>query len=169
MTSDDDCRLGEGWRTNTGRLPLGVPRCQFPGCDRMHAARGWCDGHYGQWRQGAVLTPLEPVFPEDRPSCAVPHCQQPVARQGLCPQHWHRWRNTGAVDGERPTPPDTITAADVHAMLQRRADDARLPSLPRCPEQDPENVWAREVNAAFHARWAALDAASDALERRAAS
>lgn len=33
-------------------------KCSIKGCDRPHAARGWCKGHHQQWRRGGT-----PQFP----------------------------------------------------------------------------------------------------------
>jgi hypothetical protein len=43
---------------------MNKPTCSFDGCKNPSRARGWCPGHYGQWRRGAKLAPLKPSTPD---------------------------------------------------------------------------------------------------------
>lgn len=44
------------WRTPSSRTGRG---CEFEGCDRQHAARGYCVGHHKQFILGKELKPLQ--------------------------------------------------------------------------------------------------------------
>lgn len=38
-----------------------MPReCSFEGCDRTHMAKGWCPGHYVQFRKDGFVKPIRP-------------------------------------------------------------------------------------------------------------
>lgn len=140
-------------------------QCSVDGCDRMHAAKGLCDAHYNQQRLGRPLTALPPLA-DPLPRCAADGCTMSAIRGDLCGYHFHRWGNRR--DDERPATPYTnVTPIDADArILTPRPNDTRLPIPPVCPDDMPLDVWARQVNAAWHATMARLDADADALERR---
>jgi hypothetical protein len=65
--------------------------CTFDGCDRPHAARGWCGPHYQQKRRGAELHPVTIQTPKPA-SCTYPDCKKPYSGRGLCEGHLEQGR-----------------------------------------------------------------------------
>jgi hypothetical protein len=41
--------------------------CSFQGCDKPMVAKGYCPGHYKQWRKGKPLRPLRPFYSKEGP------------------------------------------------------------------------------------------------------
>ena len=59
--------------------------CQFPGCDRPRAARGLCNTHYVQQRNGKPLTPIRPMT---RGLCGFDGCERRRrSANGFCGTH----------------------------------------------------------------------------------
>ena len=86
----------------------------MPGCNRKHAARGWCKIHYYRWRRtGDPLTVRPPGFPtQERQPCKFPGCAKPSKRgaRGWCGAHYMRWYRHGdpSIDrthAQRPVTP----------------------------------------------------------------
>lgn len=68
-------------------------RCDFPGCDNLHKARGYCQGHLRQLEAGKELTPLH--FRPSRGTCPAVEddgstCGLPITRRGYCRKHYQR-------------------------------------------------------------------------------
>ena len=62
--------------------------CSFDGCGRKHYGRGFCNGHWMQWRQGRDLAPLRIFGERQTPRfCSVNGCDRPHNSNGLCHQH----------------------------------------------------------------------------------
>lgn len=47
--------------------------CKQPECDQKVRARGWCGGHYEQWRRGTPLRPLNTTAQLEEKYC--PSCE----------------------------------------------------------------------------------------------
>lgn len=91
--------------------------CSFSGCPREHAARGWCNSHYRQWRQGGPVRPLKEPRSVAEPPCKYAGCDATLHyAKGWCKSHylqsWYGFeirpvrRKTGIVaspneDGEK--------------------------------------------------------------------
>ncbi|MFE2764610.1 endonuclease domain-containing protein [Streptomyces halstedii] len=58
--------------------------CSFSGCNKYATTRGWCPGHYTQYRQGRELRPLH--IP-GRP-CTFDGCDKPQDTRGWCKTHY---------------------------------------------------------------------------------
>jgi DNA-binding CsgD family transcriptional regulator len=74
-------------------------------------ARGWCDGHYRQWRQGRPLTALRPR-------------KSPLAVQDLTPRIvrlWHEGLSSGQIGQELSLNANVVRAA----LLRNGIDTAR--------------------------------------------
>jgi hypothetical protein len=64
--------------------------CSVDGCDRPHAARGFCKHHHSLWmreKTGRV--------------CSVEGCGKPADKRGLCGCHYFRLRKHGTPTGGR--------------------------------------------------------------------
>src|SRR5262245_18155974 len=75
-----------------------IRRCSVEGCEREHAARGYCRAQWKRWKRygdplGAFTpTPKEPVF------CLAQNCPKPVQAKGLCAMHYYRVHTLGSLD-----------------------------------------------------------------------
>lgn len=69
--------------------------CSYDGCDREKIARGFCDGHYTQYKRGKALSPLDMskswLTKVDRP-CTFPGCDNLVKTKDLCQAHYTQGR-----------------------------------------------------------------------------
>jgi hypothetical protein len=67
-------------------------RCSREGCQRIHAAHGFCQMHYTVVRHS---TRLEHLLPEEsrRPRCEIPGCDKPEYAKGVCRGHYHTPRS----------------------------------------------------------------------------
>lgn len=85
--------------------------CKFDGCPRPKYGRGWCAGHYYQWRKDPNgLTPiLRPYSPKP---CRIEECDGVVASKSLCHYHYHWAREHPGqeipLDGGKPAARGTI-------------------------------------------------------------
>lgn len=70
--------------------------CVVEGCNRRHAARGYCRPHYWEWR----VTTDDPAFVR---FCCAPGCDTRIAKGELCPKHRDRLARHGRL--ETPVPP----------------------------------------------------------------
>lgn len=67
--------------------------CEIEGCDRRHAARGWCRLHYHRWqRHGDPVIVSEPKGPR---LCSVDGCSGRHCAKGFCQKHWIRVHKHG--------------------------------------------------------------------------
>lgn len=87
---------------------LPVATCSIEGCDREHAARGWCLMHYKRWRNRGTTDPLVRSRARDR-VCTIDGCDRPQRARGWCNKHWQRWRFNG---DPLYLPPQTMPIAD---------------------------------------------------------
>jgi len=70
--------------------------CSFSGCDRLHKARGYCNSHNEQLRQGKELVPIGAHAAAKRARiCSVFDCNGKGAYRGLCQKHYQRQRRHG--------------------------------------------------------------------------
>jgi hypothetical protein len=67
-------------------------RCSWEGCQRIHAAHGFCQMHYAMVRHSARL---EHLLPEGSrmPRCEIPGCDNPRYAKGVCIGHYHTPRS----------------------------------------------------------------------------
>ena len=80
--------------------PLTVPRpirekCTVDGCERDHLARGYCSGHYKQWRAdrlGKTRTYSTDAKPCPGPGADGKPCGRDVVGRGLCQAHCRQAR-----------------------------------------------------------------------------
>lgn len=76
--------------------------CDVNGCDRPHAAKGWCSMHYDRVRRDGEPGPAEPMEarrPKIRHGCQVPGCRRKHRARGLCSSHAkHLYRDDGDPD-----------------------------------------------------------------------
>lgn len=78
--------------------------CSLDGCDRPHAALGFCSMHVQRWRKHGDPGPADPIRKRGR-KCSIPGCDRKHNARGLCNQHYERWRITGDVRPETPIAP----------------------------------------------------------------
>lgn len=70
--------------------------CGFDGCDRRHAAKGLCAGHYQQQYLGRELTPFRDYSARvvGQVDCNVDGCPKPHHATGLCTKHYAKfWKH----------------------------------------------------------------------------
>lgn len=80
-----------------------MAQCTFPNCEKPHIARGYCRGHYEQWKTGRPIKPLRHRG-TNTGHCDFPGCDKPYAHRGLCSGHAAQ-RNKG-----KPLEPLHMTA-----------------------------------------------------------
>lgn len=93
-----------------GRARKVERRCSVEGCDRKHAAKGYC---YAHWQRTKLGLPLDDYIRGSRYKrgvdlCVVEGCTRVVfsGRNGYCAMHHSRWRKNGEVGpAERTTTP----------------------------------------------------------------
>lgn len=71
---------------------LGVvlnPPCSFEECDNLQSCKGYCRGHYGQYKRGVELKPLREWGGYSRGDypCEFRRCTKPASSRGLCTLH----------------------------------------------------------------------------------
>ncbi|WP_272027150.1 hypothetical protein [Kocuria rosea] len=59
-----------------------IRRCSFPGCERQHRGRGYCDAHLQQLRKNKDLTPIRSQKPVRK--CETLGCTNDHDSNGLC-------------------------------------------------------------------------------------
>lgn len=75
-------------------------KCSGPNCTRRVVAKGLCNAHYGQARNGKDLTPLPPLPARE---CSVDGCaRSDIKAKSLCRMHYQRMRATGAPGEAAP-------------------------------------------------------------------
>lgn len=75
----------------------GRKECGFEGCSRAVKAKGYCNGHYQQFRVGKVLCPLQVKYDQagnvkGEDSCSFPDCPHDALCHGLCDGHYQQKR-----------------------------------------------------------------------------
>lgn len=63
--------------------------CTIEGCGKKHAARGFCNTHWVQWRNSSA------------PRCGIKDCDRPLHGNDLCKAHYARWKRGDPV-AEQP-------------------------------------------------------------------
>ena len=81
-----------------------VVGCAFAGCDRDHAAKGYCHQHARQLRDraGARLTP---IGQRETRACTIVGCTGEHVARGLCRRHYNAAHYKAAVYGSILKPP----------------------------------------------------------------
>lgn len=88
--------------------------CKYEGCPRPKYGRGWCAGHYYQWRKAGVnyMTPIS--RPYDPKPCRVEGCEQVALTKNLCNYHYQWSRDHVGqeipLDGSKPPARGAINA-----------------------------------------------------------
>lgn len=62
-------------------------KCKFKGCSKPFVARGYCTGHYRQYRTGKELRPLGIRRYENGQLCKFEGCLRPASEKDLCGAH----------------------------------------------------------------------------------
>ena len=107
-----------------------TPReCSYPGCDVRVQARGLCPGHYGQWRRGRELGPLQDrSTPADRVLAVkevLGGASLPAAarRHGAAPSTIRRIMEDGAkIENSGLSPEEAYQLAADNKALRNRLD-----------------------------------------------
>lgn len=91
--------------------------CSILGCERPHAARGWCHHHYIRWRETGTTD--DPVLMSSL-QCAVDGCDRQARKRGWCELHYWRWRKHGTTDApsRRKSEMGTVNA-EGYAVVKR--------------------------------------------------
>ena len=64
----------------TAAKPAGAKSCRIKKCKRPYRAKGYCNVHYREWRQGKRPKPRYKI-------CSKEGCRKPRAIGGLCEEH----------------------------------------------------------------------------------
>ncbi len=70
--------------------PRAEKKCRKEGCKRPYRAKGYCNVHYRQWRQGELGKKQRYKI------CSKEGCRKPMVRWGLCQEHFEADK-TGAA------------------------------------------------------------------------
>lgn len=79
--------------------------CEFEWCVNPRKAKGLCQGHYWQQRNGRTLAPLRPKSRPDSTRCAEEGCEGTPYGGITCKKHWEANR---VARGLPKQPWDTI-------------------------------------------------------------
>jgi hypothetical protein len=72
--------------------------CSVEGCDRPHAANGYCDGHYQRVKRTGDPEPAKPLPPKKL--CSVEGCGGLHSSKGLCKKHYGRAFRGSPIEGQ---------------------------------------------------------------------
>ncbi len=111
------------WR-ETGTLwevRRAVVGCAFAGCDRDHAAKGYCDQHARQLRLRGDAAHLTPIGQRETRACMIDGCDGDHVARGLCRRHYN-----AAVYGSIPKPPKS--QREPRPLKPAKATKSRLPA-----------------------------------------
>jgi len=111
------------WR-ETGtvwELHRAVVGCAFPGCDRDHAAKGYCDQHARQLRLRGDAARLTPIGQRETRACTIDGCDGDHVARGLCRRHYN-----AAAYGSIPKPPKS--QREPRPLKPAKAPKSRLPA-----------------------------------------
>ena len=61
-----------------------VKKCNQKDCKRPYRAKGYCNVHYNQWRQGKLGK-------SRYKTCSQESCKKPMGKRGLCDAHYEAW------------------------------------------------------------------------------
>lgn len=79
--------------------------CSYPECENPNKAKGYCTGHYKQFKAGKELRPLPP---RGITVCTFPDCGRPHIAKGYCTGHWQQYKKGTPLKplGRRSLTPD---------------------------------------------------------------
>jgi hypothetical protein len=80
-----------------------VRACTVEGCDRQHAAKGFCQKHYKRMR---YQNPDLEVRPMGRVGCEVEGCEGKHYSLGLCKNHYQMRWSKGSTERTLPVRPE---------------------------------------------------------------
>lgn len=89
--------------------------CSVDGCERKHAARGYCFTHYSRWKKHGDPGPAESlVVRHSSTECDVDGCSKPVKTRRWCAMHYRRWKVNGdpLVRRNHQARPDGLCSID---------------------------------------------------------
>lgn len=73
-------------------------RCCVDGCQREHAARGFCRAHWKKWKKYGNPLAVAPPIPSLRGMCTVTGCGKKENAKGMCYMHYYRMAKHGTTD-----------------------------------------------------------------------
>lgn len=80
--------------------------CGFPECGRPHFAKGYCNSHRYQQKQGQELRPLRVYMKgAGSGSCKIKDCGRPARSKKLCSAHHHQMKRGEPLGPLRPFAP----------------------------------------------------------------
>ena len=79
-----------------------MKKCKFNGCNRDHAAKGYCKTHYTQLWNNRPITKIKKVA-EVKPGTKCKVCNKPYAAKGYCKTHYRQWKQWGFTKKIRET------------------------------------------------------------------
>lgn len=93
--------------------PVDKPVCKVDWCTNKPVARGWCTGHYQQWRRTGSAESTSRMKNQGK-KCSVTGCPNKARATGLCNMHYTRKNRTGEVG---PVGPKYVISPYERAMV----------------------------------------------------
>lgn len=114
------------WTDYVGVESVADRICSIAGCQRKHAARGYCDFHLLRLRRGISFDqPMREIGTE---FCTVEGCQRKHLAKGLCSLHYQRQQKGKPLDSRIKginAPPETYKQAhDLVYRVRGKASDS---------------------------------------------
>ena len=93
--------------------------CEIDGCEKKHAAKGYCNAHYQRFLRGSemdvAIKLATRTSPKSVPSmCTVERCGRKHSSRGFCRMHYERFR----VNGD-PGNPEQLRASNGEGWLSK--------------------------------------------------
>ena len=71
-----------------------MKKCKVEGCNRDHAAKGYCKSHYRQWKQWGFTKEIRETI-TGRSGCKVNECKRKHWAKGYCRKHYDQYTRSG--------------------------------------------------------------------------
>ncbi len=84
------------------RRKSGDTKCSIEGCDFLHYAKGWCQGHWQRNRTYGDPEGGSSINNRTTEECSVSTCDRLQYANGLCRAHNERVVTTGSVRADEP-------------------------------------------------------------------
>lgn len=107
--------------------------CSVDGCDKPHAARGWCDTHYRRWYNAPGSGVGDLMVIVNIGECTIEGCTKDARYRGWCSTHYGRFQRLG----------------DPLAIVESRSAQGGQCAVDGCKELSQKRGWC----AMHYRRW----------------